>query len=68
MVLDWCVPGQYVCTNSRVCVNRDRLCDGERDCPNGDDEKNCVAITPDLPQTNTMAYISKGKNKENIYV
>lgn len=29
----WECPG-----NSRVCINRTKVCDGNADCPNGDDE------------------------------
>ena len=38
-------PGQYQCIVHRrrpkVCVKREELCDGNQDCPNGEDEKDC---------------------------
>ncbi|KAL1464531.1 hypothetical protein WDU94_004165, partial [Cyamophila willieti] len=43
---EWCSPGQYICPNSRVCIERTRLCDGIKDCPLGDDEKQCINLFP----------------------
>jgi hypothetical protein len=44
-VVEWCSPDMYVCTNAKLCIRQDRVCDGVRDCPSGDDEKNCITIT-----------------------
>ncbi|XP_047358764.1 uncharacterized protein LOC124952644 isoform X1 [Vespa velutina] len=41
---DWCVEGQFVCGNSRYCVDQSKVCDGFRDCPTGEDEKKCAAL------------------------
>ncbi|KAI4502708.1 hypothetical protein M0802_001752 [Mischocyttarus mexicanus] len=44
---DWCVEGQFVCGNSRYCVDLSKVCDGFRDCPTGEDEKKCAALIED---------------------
>ena len=38
---------EYQCQDHVTCVHRSWLCDGENDCPDGDDEKspNCANIT-----------------------
>lgn len=41
---EWCSEGQYVCGNSRACINPEKVCDGFRDCPGGEDEKKCAAL------------------------
>lgn len=58
---EWCSPGQYVCLNSRTCIEKDKLCDGKRDCPHGDDEKQCVMVAPDQRAADDFPYNSKGK-------
>lgn len=30
--------------SSEKCIPQEFVCDSEKDCPNGDDEKNCLAI------------------------
>lgn len=30
---------KYLCCS--VCVSQKHICDGQKDCPNGEDEKNC---------------------------
>ncbi|XP_054267242.1 uncharacterized protein LOC128989379 [Macrosteles quadrilineatus] len=57
---DWCTSGQYVCSNSRVCIDQERVCNGHPDCPNGDDEKNCVSIAPDISQADNIKYHTSG--------
>ncbi|XP_001600824.4 uncharacterized protein LOC100116291 isoform X3 [Nasonia vitripennis] len=44
---DWCRDGQFVCGNSRFCVDQSSICDGIRDCPYGEDEKKCAALIDD---------------------
>ncbi|XP_076276162.1 uncharacterized protein LOC143207041 [Lasioglossum baleicum] len=44
---DWCVEGQFVCGNSRTCVDQDKVCNGFTDCPEGEDEKKCAALIED---------------------
>ncbi|XP_015111459.1 uncharacterized protein LOC107037419 [Diachasma alloeum] len=44
---DWCTDGQFVCGNSRFCVDQTKVCDGYRDCPEGEDEKKCAALIED---------------------
>lgn len=38
-----CLRLEYVCRDWITCINLDWLCDGENDCPGGDDEQlaNC---------------------------
>jgi hypothetical protein len=36
-----CDDGEYACIGGK-CISRERLCDGMKDCPTGDDEKHCV--------------------------
>ena len=57
---DWCQPGQYVCPNSKTCIDRTRICDGLRDCPNGDDERHCVAVAQDVESAEEMIYSTSG--------
>ncbi|XP_033331814.2 uncharacterized protein LOC117223567 [Megalopta genalis] len=44
---DWCEKGQFVCGNSRSCVDQDKVCNGFTDCPEGEDEKKCAALIED---------------------
>lgn len=44
-----------------MCVDREQVCDGQVDCPNGDDEKNCVSIATNISQADSMEYHSSGK-------
>ncbi|XP_076661645.1 uncharacterized protein LOC143365400 [Halictus rubicundus] len=44
---DWCEEGQFVCGNSRTCVDQDKVCNGFTDCPEGEDEKKCAALIED---------------------
>ncbi|XP_065165207.1 uncharacterized protein [Atheta coriaria] len=57
---DWCQPGQYVCGNSKMCINRTSICDGVTDCPNGDDERQCVTVAPDLNSADEFPYNADG--------
>lgn len=42
-----CVQAEYLCKDGITCVHRSWICDGEQDCPGGDDEMmpNCQNIT-----------------------
>ena len=42
-----CIQAEYQCKDGITCVHRSWICDGERDCPDGDDEMmpNCQNIT-----------------------
>lgn len=39
-----CTPSNYICKSENsyrlLCVSLEQLCDGNKDCPNGDDEEN----------------------------
>lgn len=39
-----CSDNHYQC-NTGECINESWICDGQKDCPNGDDESNCGAVT-----------------------
>lgn len=53
---EWCSPGQYICPNSRVCIEKTRLCDGIKDCPLGDDEKQCINLFPMEPRYSSSTH------------
>ncbi|VEL08956.1 unnamed protein product [Protopolystoma xenopodis] len=36
-----CEAGQFTCTTGEDCLDAELVCDGEIDCPNGEDEANC---------------------------
>lgn len=42
-----CEIGQFPCpahknmSNAHICVSQKHICDGQFNCPNGEDEKNC---------------------------
>lgn len=57
---EWCRPGQYICPNSKVCIDRNLICNGIRDCPNGDDERHCIALAHHLDSTEEMSYSNSG--------
>ena len=42
-----CVQAEYLCKDGITCIHRSWICDGEQDCPGGDDEMmpNCQNIT-----------------------
>lgn len=42
-----CIQAEYLCKDGITCVHRSWICDGEQDCPGGDDEMmpNCQNIT-----------------------
>ncbi|KOC65504.1 Enteropeptidase [Habropoda laboriosa] len=44
---DWCEEGQFVCGNSRTCIDQRKVCNGYTDCPGGEDEKKCAALIDD---------------------
>ncbi|CAB0038382.1 unnamed protein product [Trichogramma brassicae] len=62
LVLNWCKDNQFVCGNSKYCIDRIQVCDGASDCPNGEDEKKCAALIdeeilqPNLEQTYRHAF------------
>ncbi|EZA47834.1 Enteropeptidase [Ooceraea biroi] len=41
---DWCKKGQFVCGNSKSCIDQDKVCNGFSDCPGDEDEKKCTAL------------------------
>ncbi|KAJ0182451.1 hypothetical protein K1T71_001820 [Dendrolimus kikuchii] len=57
---DWCEEGQYVCANAKQCLDMARVCDGNPDCPLGDDEKSCVALADELEDNEVVPYNDEG--------
>ncbi|XP_047229389.1 low-density lipoprotein receptor-related protein 2 isoform X2 [Girardinichthys multiradiatus] len=42
-----CAAPSWLCRDSSVCLPQNLLCDGKRDCPDGDDEEFCVGACPE---------------------
>ncbi|XP_062524707.1 uncharacterized protein LOC101737507 isoform X2 [Bombyx mori] len=57
---DWCKEEQYVCANSRQCIDMIKVCDGTPDCPLGDDEKSCVTLADELENNEVIPYNEEG--------
>ena len=36
-----CEAGYFFCSSSATCVTKNKVCDGNADCSNGEDEENC---------------------------
>ena len=36
-----CLPSEFLCENRELCVNAEYECDGENDCGDWSDERNC---------------------------
>ncbi|KOX78153.1 Enteropeptidase [Melipona quadrifasciata] len=69
---DWCQEGQFVCGNSRTCINQDRVCNGYSDCPGGEDEKKCAALIEDdsalnYEETRHFSETESATNKDVLY-
>ena len=65
-----CPPAMYEC-RSGECIYPKHLCDGEDDCQDGEDEKNC----PDKPKPkkkkvtdNDIMYNTSGKSDNSRYI
>lgn len=43
-ITDNCEVRSYQCKNG-ACINETLICDGKRDCQDGDDEENCSKFT-----------------------
>lgn len=52
----------YVCINAKLCINQNKVCDGNRDCPLGDDEKNCITISQFKANEKNFTYQSTGNS------
>lgn len=62
---DWCEDGQFVCGNSRSCINQDKVCNGYTDCPGGEDEKKCAALIEDDSALNYEETSTFAKDENN---
>ncbi|XP_066259069.1 uncharacterized protein [Euwallacea similis] len=56
----WCKADQYVCSNSKVCIDQKKICDGLKDCPQGDDERQCVTIASNSQTAKGFPYYPHG--------
>ncbi|KFM59828.1 SCO-spondin, partial [Stegodyphus mimosarum] len=56
----WCKAGQYICPQTKFCINRTQVCDGHDDCPLGNDEKYCVRLAESVPDAESLHYRSSG--------
>ena len=36
-----CTSTENLCSGSDKCIDKSWVCDGDEDCPNGDDERDC---------------------------
>lgn len=45
-----------------------RVCDGNPDCPLGDDEKSCVALADELENNEVIPYNEEGNNNSFTYL
>ncbi|XP_017881922.1 uncharacterized protein LOC108626033 isoform X2 [Ceratina calcarata] len=65
---DWCEDGQFVCGNSRSCVDQDRVCNGYADCPGGEDEKKCTALIEEDSLNYEESNLDETENTSNVTV
>lgn len=66
---DWCEEGQFVCGNTRSCVDQDKVCNGFSDCPGGEDEKKCAALIEDDTFLNyDESLLNKNKQSSEITI
>lgn len=56
----WCTPGQFICPQSKLCIEMNQVCDGSNDCPLGTDEKYCVKLADDEVIANSAEYQPAG--------
>lgn len=43
-----------------MCIRKTQICDGNNDCPFGEDEKNCVTVSPSREEAETFSYHQNG--------
>ncbi|CAG2119081.1 unnamed protein product, partial [Medioppia subpectinata] len=55
--------GSYVCPQSNVCIDKSKVCNGDNDCPNGDDESECISL---VPNDQTLDQTGRYFNSEGV--
>ncbi|XP_032677716.1 uncharacterized protein LOC116847141 isoform X2 [Odontomachus brunneus] len=65
---DWCQKGQFVCGNTKSCVDPDKVCDGISDCAGGEDEKKCTALIDDEPEENMDVLVSTRNTSTDYFI
>ncbi len=43
-----CTNDQFACSDGH-CIGKEDVCDGVKDCLDGDDEKDCATTSKDIP-------------------
>ncbi|XP_067142117.1 uncharacterized protein [Centruroides vittatus] len=56
----WCSRDQFICPNSKKCIEKFRICDGIQDCPFGSDESHCMKLTETPGDYDHHHYSSEG--------
>lgn len=62
-----CTEPSLLCRHSSVCLSQAQLCDGRKDCPEGDDEDSCLTTClskgqTSIPQFYTLIHCCKSLN------
>jgi hypothetical protein len=58
MLVAVCPKGQFKCNNG-TCIMKEWLCDGDVDCPLGEDEENCGTCLPSQFQCDNFECVAQ---------
>ena len=51
----------FICPNTKSCIRKDQVCNGDFDCPNGEDENFCVSLADEQNLlTDSLRSINEG--------
>ncbi|XP_064596685.1 uncharacterized protein LOC135463356 [Liolophura sinensis] len=62
-----CTSDEYRCEGISLCLNRDFVCDGTRDCPQRDDEMNCQNDAADAVRLLPLSYQPPWEGRVQVY-